>query len=60
MTVKDLIKELLNHSMQKEVRIVYPVYQDKDGNYSAYKEGKTIEVVENTFSLMLGINNDNK
>lgn len=59
MTVRDLIKELVNHNMHKEVRIVYPIYQDADGNYSAYKEGRNIEVVENKFNILLGINNDN-
>ena len=66
MTVRDLIKKLLDNNMNGQVTIQYPVTEDaklvsgETVNYSAYKEAENFEIVQCSYGIILGVENDNK
>ena len=56
MTVKDLIIELLNTDINKEVSVEYPTSNGKIvGNYSRYDVADTIRVVECDYGIIIEV-----
>ena len=58
MTIRDLIKELLNHNLNGQVTIQYPNI-DSGLNYSSYKEVENFQIVECSYGVILGVSDDN-
>lgn len=66
MTVRDLIKRLLDENLNGQVTIQYPAVEDaitvsgETVNYSAYKEEQNFEIVQCSYGIILGVENDYK
>ena len=66
MTVRDLIKRLLDENLNGQVTIQYPTTENvkleagETCNYSAYKEAENFEIVQCSYGIILGVENDNK
>ena len=60
MTVRDLIKRLLDENLDGQVTIQYPSEQRKTENYSAYKEEENFKIVQCSYGIILGVENDYK
>ena len=66
MTVRDLIKRLLDENLNGQVTIQYPVKGEamlvsgETVNYSAYKEVENFEIVQCSYGIILGVENDYK
>lgn len=66
MTVRDLIKRLLDENLNGQVTIQYPVKEEamlvsgETVNYSAYKEAENFEIVQCSYGIILGVENDYK
>ena len=59
MIVKELIKELLDCDMNKEVSLQYPT--DKGmyvNNYSRYEESEQFEIKEYEYGVVIGVDNE--
>ena len=57
MTVKDLIMELLNCDINKPVSFEYPLCEHGSltGNFYNYEEADTVQVIEQEYSVIIGV-----
>ena len=60
MTIRNLIKELVNHNLNGQVTIQYPNSTEDLNNYSLYKEETEFKIVECSYGIILGVSDDNK
>lgn len=61
MTVKDLITNLLNHDLNKQIMIEYPTPAGHIvGNYCRYNGVDDFEIHEYDHGVIIGIDNDDK
>lgn len=60
-TVKELITQLLDVDMNKEVSIEYPTSSGKIvGNYSRYEESENFEIKEYMHGVVIGVEHEDK
>jgi len=57
MTVKELIMELLNCDINKPVSFEYPLSEHGSltGNFYNYEEADTAQVIEQEYSVIIGV-----
>ena len=60
MTIRELIKTLLNYNLNGQVTIEYPNETPVDNNYCRYRQAEEFDIVECSSGIILGIDDDNK
>lgn len=60
MTIRELIKNLLNYNLNGQVTIEYPNEKQVGHNYYRYQQAEEFDIVECASGIILGIDDDNK
>lgn len=60
MTIRDFVKELLNHNLNGQVTIQYPNSDQYENNYCAWKEVAEFDIVECAQGIIIGIKDEDK